>query len=387
MVKEPSQTKNAIYLREKYAQAKALKGLKPLIPPPQDAEGEAPANLWKQHHAYPAYYGRPDGQIWSAKLGRIIEGTLQSDGYYRLTIDGKLLKRSRFNLSLSLGRAIGEEMDCDHIVPVSRGGGDDWANLQELTKEAHRRKTALDNPDRSKKSGITTGIPIIARHVFTGEETRYHSVIEAARELGMSSGVIAKSLKGETIKCDYVFSHTPEHLAEQADLPGEIWLEAISTWGLLPNVKASDRGRIQDSFERRSYGCDKHGYKGFQATIDKKAKGIQVHDVIARTFLEPPPSLEHTSDHINGDPSDNRAENLRWATSTEQGRNMKSNRRVIQLDLITGEQLAVFGSLAEAAEGVGISADSIRHVAAGRHLNAGGFKWTFTEDALRSAST
>jgi hypothetical protein len=379
MVKTLSQTKRAIYKRETYALAKAAKGSKPLIPPPQNADGEAPAKLWKQHHTYLAHYGRPDGKVWNAKLGQILNGCIAKDGYSYIKIDGKQVPRSRFNLSLSLGRSIEDGMECDHIVPVKEGGGDDWANLQELTKEAHRRKTALDNPDAGKKTGITLGIPIVARHVGTGNETRFNSVSEVIRKLTIDNNVIARSLKNETIKGDYVFSYTPEHLAEQADLPGEMWQEAISSWGLIPKTKASNRGRIQDSFGRRSYGSNKHGYKVFKATIDKKSRHLKVHDVIARTFLEPPPSPDHTPDHINGNPSDNRVENLRWATDTEQGRNQKSNRRVIQLDTITGEQLAVFDTISAAAETFGISASNISAVAGGRALTTGGFKWIYLE--------
>jgi hypothetical protein len=261
-------------------------------------------------------------------------------------------------------------------VPVDKGGGDAWVNLQELTRPEHNRKTAADNPNKGKKTGIALGIPIIARKA-TGDEIRFTSVREA-RELG-SYAAIMRSLKGETITGDYVFSYTPEHLAEQADLPGEMWLEAVSSWGLLPKTEASDRGRIQDSFGRRSYGGDLNGYKRFNAAINKKLRDLKVHDVIGRTFLEPPPSSEHTVDHINGDRSDNRAENLRWATDTEQGRNKRNNRRVAQLDSVTGAQLAVFGSIAEAVEAVRTHATHIGDVAGGRARTAGGFKWVYLE--------
>jgi hypothetical protein len=50
---------------------------------------------------------------------------------------------------------------------------------------------------------------------------------------------------------------------------------------------------------------------------------------------------------------------------------------VIQLDSITGAHLAVFGSIAAAAETIGISVSGIGHVAAGRHRTAGGLKWKY----------
>jgi hypothetical protein len=74
MVKKASQTKIAIYCREKRVEANALKGPKPLIPPPQDGG-------WNQHHAYQAYYGKRNGTVWSAKCGKVLEGTIRLNGW------------------------------------------------------------------------------------------------------------------------------------------------------------------------------------------------------------------------------------------------------------------------------------------------------------------
>jgi hypothetical protein len=123
--------------------------------------------------------------------------------------------------------------------------------------------------EAGKKRGITLGIPIITLHSGTGEETRFDSVIAARRKLGIHNAVIDMSLKGETIKGNYIFSRTPEHLAEQPDLPREVWVKAVSSLGLIPKTEVSDRGRIQDSRGRRSYSTNEAGYKVFMATFDK----------------------------------------------------------------------------------------------------------------------
>ena len=55
----------------------------------------------------------------------------------------------------------------------------------------------------------------------------------------------------------------------------------------------------------------KSGYKQFQVA----GKTLCVHQLVCCAFHGPPPTAAHTQvDHIDGDPSNNRADNLRWVT-------------------------------------------------------------------------
>ena len=38
-------------------------------------------------------------------------------------------------------------LETDHIVPLHRGGSDDWSNLQSLCIEHHREKTARERAE------------------------------------------------------------------------------------------------------------------------------------------------------------------------------------------------------------------------------------------------
>jgi hypothetical protein len=49
-----------------------------------------------------------------------------------------------FKCAICTGK-LDERFECDHIVPVARGGGNDSANLQALCPGCHRTKTETDN--------------------------------------------------------------------------------------------------------------------------------------------------------------------------------------------------------------------------------------------------
>lgn len=60
-----------------------------------------------------------------------------------------------------------------------------------------------------------------------------------------------------------------------------------------------------------------HGYRYFNATSNGKRKTLKFHRIVCETFHGPQPSPKHVVAHNDGNRLNNRADNLRWATTRE----------------------------------------------------------------------
>ena len=70
------------------------------------------------------------------------------------------------------------------------------------------------------------------------------------------------------------------------------------------------------------YTKNKAGYQNVSVRDDSgKQRGIRIARAIVSTFLGPPPTPDHTADHINQIPDNDNLKNLKWATKTEQNNN------------------------------------------------------------------
>jgi len=75
---------------------------------------------------------------------------------------------------------------------------------------------------------------------------------------------------------------------------------------------------------------------------------ITLQRAICWAFYGPPPTPEHTADHIHGDRSNNCVNNLRWASKSEQQFNRQFSKAPVRLGFVDGTQ-KTFSTLRGAA--------------------------------------
>ena len=124
-------------------------------------------------------------------------------------------------------------------------------------------------------------------------------------------------------------------------------------------------------------------------------KGIKkdclVHILVCEAFHGHRPKDEYEVDHIDGNKRNNRADNLRWVSHLDNMNNpvtkmmRKSSiagKKPISQFSKTGELIATFNSITEAAQSTGINIGNIGSCVAGnkKHKTAGGYIWKYANE-------
>ena len=115
----------------------------------------------------------------------------------------------------------------------------------------------------------------------------------------------------------------------------EIWKDIKGYEGL---YEISDSGRIRNSrgkILKQSIGTS--GYYTTHLYNHTKRQTVMAHRLVAKTFV-PNPENKREVNHINGNKTDNRAQNLEWVTPRENithsyANSLKKTRKINQYDL------------------------------------------------------
>lgn len=129
---------------------------------------------------------------------------------------------------------------------------------------------------------------------------------------------------------------------------------------------------------------------------DGKQRDRLVHRLVAKAYI-PNPENKPTINHINEIKTDNRVENLEWATYLENNTHGTRLQRIAQTKhmgkciivkkiSLDGEEICTYSSIVKAAKDVGCSEIGIRDCLKGIHKTCGGYKWEFVGYGTKGAN-
>lgn len=157
----------------------------------------------------------------------------------------------------------------------------------------------------------------------------------------------------------------------------ELWRE----WPQDPSIMVSNLGYVVSCKRGEPYPLKVSHTNGGYQIVNASRPPQYVHRLVAETWIDNPNHYPEVN-HINGDKTDNRVENLEWVTHSENMRHAyrtglnKAEGTPIRI-VETGE---TFESISECARRIGATHGQISNCLAGRQSTCHGYHFEYVED-------
>lgn len=173
----------------------------------------------------------------------------------------------------------------------------------------------------------------------------------------------------------------------------EIWIDVYPELKL-SQYQVSSFGRIKNKKFNYIFNPKprRDGYLCARFLVDndngnKLLKSFYYHRIVGYSFLKNPKNLL-TIDHINNKRNDNRIENLRWASYSDQNKNKKKKTTIAGLNVyqcdLKGNIIKKWNSITDAHKNLNIKVQNICRVLKKVRPTAGGFKWIYANENLHN---
>lgn len=249
-----------------------------------------------------------------SNLGRCITptgvksyGSNEANGYVRFKRSASKYMAHRVVAWGFLGRPPTPRHTVDHIDGNSRNNA--ASNLRYATASEQQLYVRQSG---TRSAGNTRKRPVIRTNVLTMERIRFDSATAAGESVGASQAAISAACLGARRGVnEYRFEYEQTVVTP---LENECW-SAIVFGDIDTNWRVSNYGRLLTSDGQLvKPKPQRSGY----VRVRVKHKLVFVHRLVANAFLPVATDSSATVDHIDRDKTNNRADNLRWCTPSQQ---------------------------------------------------------------------
>lgn len=151
----------------------------------------------------------------------------------------------------------------------------------------------------------------------------------------------------------------------------------VSDWGRVRRCKPDSFGRFCGKILAMPLGTT--GYHHLNLHVNRKQYLRKVHRLVCRAFHGPAPEGMNEVRHLNGIPTDNRAENLAWGTPSENRQDTWDHGRerdtlpALRNQCFVSAVWAAEGSLVKIAARFGVNRGTVKKIKQGRAALSAGY--------------